>query len=684
MKFKKIIACSIATLMSLSINLSNNVKVKAANNNNSFVKAEGTKFSVDGHPFYFTGANAYDLFTYGDGDSSNLSKSRIENNYMSKSQIDSLMAQMESDGVKVVRTWGFSNESWHGFETAKGVYNEAEFMEFDYIMQSAKKHGMKVIICLENYWDAYGGINKKLSWEGLSGSKTQFFTNTNCKANYKDYAKHFIDRINHYTGVAYKDDPTIFSWELMNEPRYEDTTSNENVTGKILRSWVDEMAGYIKSIDSNHMVDAGLEGHGSKYNFGGDEGNPYVYIQQSPYIDFCSAHPYPDENWANLTPSQTETLMTAWINDAHKVVKKPFVMGEFNSHNNKEAYWKAAFDTIDKMDAAGGMFWNYNYRRLDDFTIMHGDSILDYYKTMSDKMSAKNGSKVIDTEAPTAPDNLSCSAKTSDSVSLSWTASTDNVGVTEYDIYNGSTQVGSSTVPSYTVTELAPSTTYNFTVKAKDAAGNVSNSSKELSVTTEPGTSISKVVSPVFSVPSGKYNSTQTVSISSATPGATIYYTTDGSNPNTNSAIYSSPINVSKNEMVKAYAVNAGMKDSDITSASYTIVSEPQSPISIKYTISSDWKVGATINVTITNNGATPINGWQLSWDLPLGETINNFWSADYTTNGLTATFRNANWNKTIAANGGTQSFGFNVNYSGVLTSPTSFTLNGQTCTIQQ
>ena len=98
-----------------------------------------------------------------------------------------------------------------------------------------------------------------------------------------------------------------------------------------------------------------------KYGFGGDEGNPFVYIQQSPYIDFCSAHPYPDEQWANMTPEDTKTTMLQWIADSHEVVGKPFVVTEFNVHSSLpadeyEAYWKAVFDTIEEQDAAGGLF----------------------------------------------------------------------------------------------------------------------------------------------------------------------------------------------------------------------------------------------------------------------------------------------------------------------------------------
>ncbi|MFD0696977.1 glycosyl hydrolase family 18 protein [Paenibacillus sp. GCM10027628] len=92
-----------------------------------------------------------------------------------------------------------------------------------------------------------------------------------------------------------------------------------------------------------------------------------------------------------------------------------------------------------------------------------------------------------DTQAPTAPANLSSSALTSNSVTLSWTASSDNVGVTGYTIYQGTTSVGASAGTTFTVTGLAANTTYSFTVKASDAAGNSSAASAALSVKTQAG-----------------------------------------------------------------------------------------------------------------------------------------------------------------------------------------------------
>lgn len=91
-----------------------------------------------------------------------------------------------------------------------------------------------------------------------------------------------------------------------------------------------------------------------------------------------------------------------------------------------------------------------------------------------------------DTQAPTAPSNLSASELQQTSVKLSWAASTDNVGVTGYDVYQNGSKIGSVNGSTLTasVTGLTPSTAYKYIVKAKDAAGNVSGGSNELSITT--------------------------------------------------------------------------------------------------------------------------------------------------------------------------------------------------------
>jgi hypothetical protein len=91
-----------------------------------------------------------------------------------------------------------------------------------------------------------------------------------------------------------------------------------------------------------------------------------------------------------------------------------------------------------------------------------------------------------DTQPPTTPTNVVATAASSSQVNLTWTPSTDNAGVTGYDIYRNGTYLTTTagTVAGYSDTPVAPATTYQYTVDARDAAGNVSSPSTVASVTT--------------------------------------------------------------------------------------------------------------------------------------------------------------------------------------------------------
>lgn len=90
-----------------------------------------------------------------------------------------------------------------------------------------------------------------------------------------------------------------------------------------------------------------------------------------------------------------------------------------------------------------------------------------------------------DTTAPTAPTSLAASGVTDSSANLSWTASTDNVAVTSYDVYQGATVIGNTANTNFSVSGLASNTAYTFSVRAKDDAGNVSDASNTVNVTTD-------------------------------------------------------------------------------------------------------------------------------------------------------------------------------------------------------
>lgn len=96
---------------------------------------------------------------------------------------------------------------------------------------------------------------------------------------------------------------------------------------------------------------------------------------------------------------------------------------------------------------------------------------------------------IADTTAPSVPTGLIASSITQTGCSLSWTASTDNIGVTGYNIYQGTTLKTTVTGTSAAISGLTAGTTYSFSVKAKDAAGNLSASSTAINVTTTTATS---------------------------------------------------------------------------------------------------------------------------------------------------------------------------------------------------
>jgi chitodextrinase len=93
-----------------------------------------------------------------------------------------------------------------------------------------------------------------------------------------------------------------------------------------------------------------------------------------------------------------------------------------------------------------------------------------------------------DTTPPTAPTGLAASGTTATSTSLSWGASTDNVGVAGYHVLQDGTQIATVTGTTYAATGLSPSTAYTYQVNAFDAAGNVSAGSNMITVTTQAGT----------------------------------------------------------------------------------------------------------------------------------------------------------------------------------------------------
>ncbi|MFF5109517.1 endo-1,4-beta-xylanase [Streptosporangium sp. NPDC000509] len=104
----------------------------------------------------------------------------------------------------------------------------------------------------------------------------------------------------------------------------------------------------------------------------------------------------------------------------------------------------------------------------------------------------------------------------------------------------------------------------------------------------------------------------------------------------------------------------------------------PGGPCRVAYTLNA-WNSGLTSSITITNTGSSAINGWSLVFGLPSGQTITSGWNATYSPSSGQVTARNVSYNGSIPA-GGSVDIGFQANHTGNTSAPSSFTLNGNTC----
>jgi endo-1,4-beta-xylanase len=92
------------------------------------------------------------------------------------------------------------------------------------------------------------------------------------------------------------------------------------------------------------------------------------------------------------------------------------------------------------------------------------------------------------------------------------------------------------------------------------------------------------------------------------------------------------------------------------------------------------WNTGLVANMTITNNSASTITGWTLSFTLPAGQVITSGWNAAYSPASGTVSGVNLSYNGTLAP-GASTTLGFQATHTGNAAAPASFTLNGTTCT---
>ncbi|MCL7027116.1 hypothetical protein MKW94_007096 [Papaver nudicaule] len=344
-----------------------------------FVTTRDTQFLLNGSPFLFNGFNSYWMM-------------HVAAEPTERYKISNVFRDASAAGLTVCRTWAFSDGSNQALDLqiSPGVYDERVFQALDFVVSEASNYGIRLILSLVNNYNDYGGRPQYAQWAKGAGvqisSDDDFYTNPVLKEYYKNHVKKVVTRFNTITKVAYKDDPTIMAWELMNEPRCQADTS-----GKTVKGWVQEMATYTKSIDNKHLLEIGMEGfygdsmpEKKQNNPGYQVGTDFISNHLIKEIDFATIHAYPDIWLSGQNDNAQLGFVQKWIwshwTDSKTILRKPLVFSEFGKSskdpgytlNARNEYMNAVYSSIYN-DArtggtiAGGLVWQIVAEGMESF-----------------------------------------------------------------------------------------------------------------------------------------------------------------------------------------------------------------------------------------------------------------------------------------------------------------------------
>lgn len=210
---------------------------------------------------------------------------------------------------------------------------------------------------------------------GITGlKKDDFYTNETLKGWYKDYVNGLLNHTNPYTNRKLKDEPSVFAWELSNEPR---CNTDAQCKDNILYNWAKEMSEYVKSIDPNHMVSLGDEGFYNKpygyyneyttsnYAFYGAEGVDFEKLMTIDTLDFGTPHLYLDQWGMKHTGTGQDDLLWFKIHgETCAELDKPVILEEFGLTNRtiRDSEYEQWFEVLEgnvyeTVEYAGTNYW---------------------------------------------------------------------------------------------------------------------------------------------------------------------------------------------------------------------------------------------------------------------------------------------------------------------------------------
>ncbi len=342
----------------------------------AFVTVKDGRFMLTGKPYYFVGANFWQGMNLAvDGASGDRPRLLRELDRLKDLGVTNLRIMASSEGPNTE-----PHRMVPALMISPGEYDGSVLDGLDFLLAEMGKRGMRAVMVLNNFWQWSGGMAQYVSWHEQTpipypgdynkfiAYAAKFYGYPECQTWFRDHVAMIVGRTNPYSGLKYRDDPAVFSWELGNEPR------------RYPQSWIDEASAYIKSLDPNHLVTTGSEGAPPE-----EKGQDFVQTHSAPGIDYVTIHIWP-QNWGWYDPKRpatykaAEPLAIAYFLKLAKEAKdmaKPLVLEEFGlardwatKHNdldpastttNKDLYYAALYKLVEDSIAVGGPAMGDNF-----------------------------------------------------------------------------------------------------------------------------------------------------------------------------------------------------------------------------------------------------------------------------------------------------------------------------------
>jgi len=352
-----------------------------------FIKIRGTQFIHKGAPYYYAGTNMwYGCYLGSPGSTGNRPRLMRELDFLKAHGIENLRALAASEESYIRRSVK------PAIQRAPGVVDDSLLQGLDFLLAEMAKRDMHAVLYLGNYWEWSGGFSQYNVWTGdkpvdpedttqgwsaFMDFSATFYANPKAMQMFRDYVRSIIARKNTVNGRVYSADPTIMSWQLVNEPRPGRGEPGEKNL-PLFYKWIDETSMYIHSLDTNHLVNAGSEGtHGT---LASEE--YYLAAYNTPHIDYLNLHLWP-LNWGWFNPKKweetlptTEAKAVAYMNKhmgLARTLGKPIVMDEFGLGRNggeilpgtpttaRDEYYRLICGVIEDSARAGALLAGSNF-----------------------------------------------------------------------------------------------------------------------------------------------------------------------------------------------------------------------------------------------------------------------------------------------------------------------------------